>query len=141
MAYWQVSKRSWKNGIFILNRVSLVHKFSQHTLKLVDVYWSELLKIFRIGDWCFSVIVTFKRHTALSTYNHRSITHYSNGFFVRTNAYLSGVPRTYDFRFPWLSYRQFPFSDPLEYDISVSSLFFCPKSFENMLYFSFPPWK
>ena len=31
-----------------------------------------------------------------------------------------GVPRTYDFRCPWLSYWQFPFSDPLKYDTSVS---------------------
>ena len=31
-----------------------------------------------------------------------------------------GVPRTYDFRCPWLLCWQFPFSDPLKYFISVS---------------------
>ena len=31
-----------------------------------------------------------------------------------------GVPGTYDFRCPLLSYWQFPFSEPLKYDISVS---------------------
>ena len=49
-----------------------------------------------------------------------------------------GVPRTYDFRCPWLSYWQFPFYDPLKCDLSVSMTVFVSDIRWNIGQFPFP---
>ena len=51
------------------------------------------------------------------------------------------VPKTYDFRFPWLLYWQFLFSDPLKYDIFVSITVFVSEIRWNYAIFPFSAMK
>ena len=154
----------------ILNMVSLYIYFVIYLLSYYIIFLWRYLQLFRLFSVQFLFLskkATFNANTLCSkprfddmnislTNFYPFMTEYSCKmyFFVNNvicfqyvpirpwaSKYWGGVPRTYEFRCPWPLYWQFPFSDPLKYDISFSITVFCQKSVEITLHFRFPPWK